>query len=51
MKIIYALYRNRNGGKYVHSKEDFCKKSSSQALWRFSLESLYAFNIQQGPFI
>ena len=29
MKIIYALYRNRNGEKYDHSNEDFCKKSSS----------------------
>ena len=28
MKIIYALHRDRNGGKYVHYNEDFCKKSS-----------------------
>ena len=32
MKIIYALYQSRNGGKYVHSNEDFFKKSSLQAL-------------------
>ena len=51
MKIIYALYRNRNGRKYVHSNEDFCEKSSSQAMWRFPWELLYALNIQQGRFI
>ena len=28
MKIIYALHRDRNGRKYVHYNEDFCKKSS-----------------------
>ena len=28
MKIIYTLHRDRNGGKYVHYNEDFCKKSS-----------------------
>ena len=34
MKIIYVLYRNRN----VHSNEDFCEKSSLQAMWRVSWE-------------
>ena len=28
MKMIYVLHRDRNGGKYVHYNEDFCKKSS-----------------------
>ena len=42
-----ALYRDRNGVKYVHSNEDFCKKSSLKAMWWFSRESLYASNIQQ----
>ena len=32
MKIMYALLRNRNGGKHVHFNEDFLKKSSLQAM-------------------
>ena len=32
MKIIYALYRDRNGGKHVHSDKDLSKKSTSQAV-------------------
>ena len=47
MKIIYALYRNRN----VYSNEDFYEKSSLQAMWWFLWESLYASNIQQGRLI
>ena len=46
MKIIYALHRDRNGGKYVHYNEDFCKKSSGGShesryiLWIFSKDGL-----------
>ena len=43
MKIIYTLYRNRNGGKYVDSNEDFCKKSSSQAMWRVPMRVAICF--------
>ena len=39
MKIIYAFYRNRNG----HSNEDFCKKSSLQAM--FMHESRYMLRL------
>ena len=34
---MYALYRNRNGGKYVHSNEDLCKKSSLVVLMRVAI--------------
>ena len=37
MKIIYALYRNRNGGKYVHTNEDFCKKCVGSQESRYML--------------
>ena len=40
-------YRNRNDGKYIHSNDDFCKKSSLQAMWWFSWESLYASNFSK----
>ena len=44
IKIIYASCRNRNGGKYVHSTKDFCKKSSLQAIGG-SHESRYMLRI------
>ena len=37
MEIIYALYLNRNGGKYVHSNEDFCKKCCGSQESRYML--------------